>query len=75
MRRGCDFVCGFVEIFNSVFSFHTFVLVMFHFVTFVYDNCYGIAGTMNVKKRHIGGVMCTLLILAGTVLNAVLCTV
>jgi hypothetical protein len=64
MRRGCDFVCEFVEIFYSVFSSHTPVLVMFYFVTFVCDTCYGIAGIMNVTNRQIGGVMWILFIVA-----------
>jgi hypothetical protein len=41
----------------------------------VYDTYCGIAGILNVKNRHFGGVMWVMLILAGTVLNAVLFTV
>jgi hypothetical protein len=64
---GCDFVPDFVEIFNSDFSVYTLVLVTFCFVTFVYDTYCGIAGNMNVKKRHFGAVMWRMLNLAGAV--------
>jgi hypothetical protein len=68
-------VYGFVEIISSVFSSHTFVLVMFYFFTFVYDTFYGIAGIMDVKKRKIGDLVWILLIFAAIVLNGVLCAV
>ena len=51
-----DFFCHFVEIFNSDFSIHTLVLVIFYVVTFVYDIYCGVAGIKNVKKRYFGGV-------------------
>jgi hypothetical protein len=41
----------------------------------VYDNYCGIAGILNIKKRHFGRVMWIMLILAGTDLNAVHFTV
>jgi hypothetical protein len=48
---------------------------MFYFVTLVYDTVYGIAGIMDVTKRHSGDLVWILLIVAGIVLNGVLCAV
>ena len=62
-------VPDFVENFNSDFSVHTLVLVIF------YDTYCGIAGIMNVKNRHFCAVMWIMLNNAGTVLNAVPFTV
>ena len=53
----------------------TLVLAIFYCVTFVYVTYCGVTGIMNVKNRHVGGVMWIMLNLAGTVLNAVLFTV
>jgi len=48
---------------------------MYYCVTLVYDTYYGVSGITNIKKRQFGGVRWIMLILAGTVLNAVLFTV
>jgi hypothetical protein len=72
VRLVYEFVCDFVGYFNAVFSIDTLVLVMFYFVTFVFDTYFGILCIMSVNKGHSGSVMWLMLILSGTVFGAVL---
>ena len=48
---------------------------MLYCVLFVYGTYCAIAGTINVNKRHVCGVMCIMLIHAGAVFSVVLFTV
>jgi hypothetical protein len=56
IRRGCDFLCDFVDSFNSVYSAHTLVLVIFYVVMFIYESYYGFVGIMDVNRGRFGSV-------------------
>jgi hypothetical protein len=71
IRQGCEFVCDFVDLFNSVYSVHTLVLVTFYVIIFIYDTYYGIVGMMDVNRGHFGGGMWIAMTFAETVCNAV----
>jgi hypothetical protein len=71
IRLGCDFVCDFVDHFNSVFSVHTLVLVTFYVVVLIYDSYYGVAGIMVVNKGPFGSGMWMTVTYIETVFNAV----
>jgi hypothetical protein len=69
IRRGCDFLCDFVDLFNSVYSAHTLVLVTFYVVIFIYDSYYGFVGIMDVNKGVFGGVMWVKVTFTETAIN------
>ena len=54
VRRGCDFLCDFVDLFNSVYSVHTLILVTFYIVIFIYESYFGFVGVMDVNKGIFG---------------------
>jgi hypothetical protein len=55
--RGFDIVCDFVDLFNSVYSAHTLVLVTCYVVIFIYDSYYGLVRIMNVNRGTFGTVI------------------
>jgi 7tm Chemosensory receptor. len=57
VRRGCDFLCDFIDHLNSVYSGHTLLLVTFYVVIFIYDSYYSFIGIMDVNRGHFGSVM------------------
>jgi hypothetical protein len=57
VRRGCDFLCDSVDLFNSVYSAHTLVLVTFYVVMFIYESYYGFVGIMDVNRGSFGSVV------------------
>jgi hypothetical protein len=54
IRRGCDFLCDFVDLLNSVYSAHTLILLTFYVVIFIYDSYFGFVGVMDVKRGVFG---------------------
>jgi len=54
--RDCDFLCDFVDLFNSVYSVHTLILVTFYVVIFIYDSYFGFVGVMDVNRGTFGRV-------------------
>jgi hypothetical protein len=54
--QGCDFLCDFVDLFNSGCSAHTIVLVIFYVVMFIYESYYGFVGIMDVNRGSFGAV-------------------
>jgi hypothetical protein len=57
IMRSFDFLCDFVDLFNSVYSAHTLVLVTYYVVIFIYDSYYGFVGIMDVNKGVFGSVV------------------
>ena len=70
IRLGCEFLSDFVDLFNSVYSLHTLVLVAFYVVIFIYDTYYNFVGVMNVNKVRFGSVMWIAMTCTETVFNA-----
>jgi hypothetical protein len=70
IRRSCDFLCDFVDLFNSVYSAHTLVLVTFYVFIFIYDSYFGFVGMMDVNKGLFTGVMWVRVTLTETAINA-----
>ena len=54
IRRGCDFLCDFVDLLNSVYSAHTLILVTFYVVIFIYESYFGFVGVMDVNRGITG---------------------
>jgi len=52
--RGCDFLCDFVDLLNSVFSVHTLILVTFYVVIFIYESYFGCVGLIDVNRGITG---------------------
>jgi len=52
--RGCDFLCDFFDLLNSVFSVHTLILVTYYVVIFIYESYYGFVGLMDVNRGKFG---------------------
>jgi len=75
IRRGCDFVCDFVDLLNSVYSAHTLILVTFYVVIFIYESYFGVVGVMDVNRGIHGRVMWIRVTCIETVINAVSFTV
>ena len=71
IRRGCDFLCDFVDLFNSVYSVHTLILVTFYVVIFIYDSYFGFVGVMDVNRGMFGRVFWVGVTFIETVNNAV----
>jgi len=71
ITRGCDFVCDFVDLLNSVYSAHTLILVTFYVVIFIYDSYYGFVGVMDVNRGMFGGVVWLRVTCIDTVIHAV----
>jgi hypothetical protein len=70
ISRGCDFLCDFVDLFNSVYSAHTLALVTFYVVVFIYDSYYGFVGIMDINTGIFEGVMWVRVTLTETAINA-----
>jgi hypothetical protein len=75
IRMSCDFVCDFVDLFNSVFSFHTLGLVTYYFIIFTYDSFCAFVGIVNVNKGQFWSKMWIIMTVSETVLSALLFTV
>jgi hypothetical protein len=71
IRRGCDFLCDFVDLLNSVYSAHTLILLTFYVVIFIYDSYFGIVCVMDVNRGVLGGVVWVRVTFTETALNAV----
>jgi hypothetical protein len=70
IRRGCDFLCDFVDLLNSVYSAHTLILVTFYVVIFIYESYFGFVGIMDVNRGLSGTVVWVRVTCAETVCNA-----
>jgi len=57
IRRGCDFLCDFVDLLNSVYSAHTLILVTFYVVIFICETYFGVVGAMDVNRGDFGRVV------------------
>jgi hypothetical protein len=55
--QGCDFLYDFVDLFNSVYSAHTIVLLTFYVVMFIFESYYGFVGIMDVNRGSFGSVV------------------
>jgi hypothetical protein len=75
IRRGCDFLCDFVDLFNSVYSTHTLILVTFYVFIFIYESYFGFIGIMDVNRGRFGRVEWVRLTVIETAFNAVAFTV
>jgi hypothetical protein len=71
IRQGCDFLCDFVDLFNSVYSAHTLLLVTFYVVIFIYESYFGFIGIMDVNRGMFGRVAWVRLAIIETAFNAV----
>jgi hypothetical protein len=71
IRRGCDFLCDFVDLLNSVYSAHTQILMTFYVVIFIYDSYYGFVGIMDVNMGSFGSVTWVRVTFTETAINAV----
>jgi len=71
IRRGCDFLCDFVDLLNSVFSAHTLILVTFYVVMFIYESYFGFFGVMEVHRGITGTAARVRVTFIETVNNAV----
>ena len=70
VRVRSGFVCDAVDLFNSVFSVHTLVIVTFYFLIFMYDSYYGVVEMMNVNAGRFGSVMWIMVTCTETIVNA-----
>jgi hypothetical protein len=70
IRRGCDFLCDFVDLLNSVYSAHTLILVAFYVVIFIYDSYFGFVGVMDVNRGVLGTVVWVRVTCIETAFNA-----
>jgi hypothetical protein len=75
IKRVCDFLCDFVDLFNSVYSAHTLILVTFYVVIFIYESYFGFIGIMDVNRGMFGRVAWVRLAIIETAFNAVAFTV
>jgi len=75
IRRGCDFLCDFVDLFNSVYSAHTLILVTFYVVIFIYESYFGFVGVMDVNRGMFGRVAWVRMTIIETAFNVVAFTV
>jgi hypothetical protein len=71
IRQGCDFVCDFVDLFNSVYSAHTLILVTFYVVIFIYESYFGFVGVMDVNRGILGKAVWIRVTIIETAFNAV----
>jgi hypothetical protein len=71
IRRGCDFLCDFVDLLNSVFSAHTLILVTFYVVMFIYESYFGVVGVMDINKGVTGTVSWVIVSFTETTLHTV----
>jgi hypothetical protein len=71
IRQGCDFLCDFVDLLNSVYSAHTLILVTFYVVIFIYDSYFGFVGLMDVNRGVFGRVEWVGFTFIETIVNAV----
>ena len=71
IRRGCDFLCDFVDLLNSVYSAHTLILVTFYFVIFIYESYFGVVGAMDVNRGVFGRVVWVWVTFTETACNVV----
>jgi hypothetical protein len=69
IRQSFDFLCDSVDLFNSVYSAHTLVLVIFYVVIFIHESYYGFVGIMNVKRGVFGSVMWVRVAFTETAIN------
>jgi hypothetical protein len=75
IRWGCDFLCDFVDLLNSVYSAHTLILVTFYVVIFIYETYFGVVGVMDINRGIFGRVVWVWVTFIETVINAVSFTV
>jgi hypothetical protein len=75
IRRGCDFLCDFVDLLNSVYSAHTLILVAFYVVTFIYECYFSFVGVMDVNRGVLRKRLWVKLTFTETAFNAVSFTV
>jgi len=71
IRWGCDFLCGFFDLLNSIYSAHTLILVTFYIVIFIYDSYFGFVGVMDVNRGVFGTVVWVRMTFTETAFNAV----
>jgi hypothetical protein len=71
IRRGCEFLCDFVDLLNSVYSVHTLILVTFYIVIFIYESYFGFVGVMDVNRGIMGTVVWVWVTFTETAFNAV----
>jgi hypothetical protein len=71
IRRGCDFLCDFVDLLNLVYSAHTLILVTFYVVIFIYESYFSFIGIMDVNRGMFGRAEWVRLTNIETVFNAV----
>jgi hypothetical protein len=75
IKWGCDFLCDFVDLLNSVYSAHTLILVRIYVVIFIYDSYFKFAGIMDVNRGIVGKVVWVSVTIIETAFNAVAFTV
>jgi len=71
IRRGCDFLCDFVDLLNSVYSAHTLILVTFYLVIFIYETYFCFVCVMDINRGVFGSVVWVWDTLTETAFNAV----
>ena len=59
-----------VDLFNSIFSIHTFVFCDVYFLIIISDTNYTVVEIMNVNKGRFESVMCIIVTCTETVVNA-----
>ena len=69
--RGCDILCDFVDLLNSVFSVHTLILVTYYVVIFIYESYFGFVDLMDVNRGKFGRAVWVGVTFCETVSNAV----
>jgi hypothetical protein len=70
IRLDCDFLCDAFDSFNSVFSVHTLVLVVFYVIIFIYDTYCGFIGVTNANNSLFGNNVWILVTSTQTIFNA-----
>jgi hypothetical protein len=70
VRMICDCVCDAGDLFNSVFSIHTLVLVSFILILFINATYYGVVEVLNVNKGRFVSVMWIMVTCTETAVNA-----
>jgi hypothetical protein len=68
---GCDFLCDFVDLLNSVYSAHTLILVTFYVVILIYETYFGVVGVMDVNRGAFGSVVLVWVAFTETAFNVV----
>jgi hypothetical protein len=71
IRRGCEFLCDFVDLLNSVYSAHTLILVTFYVVIFIYESYFGFVGVMDINRGIMGTDVWVWVTFSETAVNAV----